>query len=407
MTSVIYGDRLRQARVLRYEKLGDIAELLECTSSALSKWERAELVQLSPLQLTRLANRLRFPYEFFRRSPGAPLSEADLLFKAPKSTLKREKDFLREFIRFISELIVWLDSRRQLPPVAIRPRQVDSISMVEIARDVRESIGISPFEPIDFLTHPIERAGIVVAVRRRKIAEIALDADDPPMPRERHEGCSTWVGEFRERPLIVMRAVDTWEKTRWVLSHELGHLILHAGRMPVTEGAEEEASQFASEFLAPIDAITEDLPRTVTLAALIKLKLRWGISIAALIRHLHHNDVISDQRKQTLYAQLYTRRNPETGRSYGVTEPGWDARTPERPRLIAAWLGHTIGSAIPEIVSHSSEIWPADLLSEVITEQRPAPVRVRNPQQERQVPEKRGRVIPMPLRHQGDTRQAR
>ncbi|MBG0826800.1 ImmA/IrrE family metallo-endopeptidase [Planomonospora sp. ID67723] len=278
--------------------------------------------------------------------------------------------------------------------------------MEEIAREVRKSIGLSINEPIDYLTHPIERAGVVVAVRRRKISEASMDADDSPGPRERHEGCSTWVGEFRERPLIMMRAVDTWEKTRWVLSHELGHIVLHAGRMPVNETAEEEASQFANEFLAPIESVTNDLPRTITLAALAKAKMKWGISISALIRHLHHNKVISDQRKQTLYAQLYTRRNPETGRSYGVTEPGWDARVPERPRLIAAWLSHTVGSTIPEIVSHTSEIWPSDLLSEVIAEQRSAPARARFTGKPKVTPPSGAQIIPMPTRGSFGSRQA-
>jgi Zn-dependent peptidase ImmA (M78 family) len=134
--------------------------------------------------------------------------------------------------------------------------------------------------------------------------------------------CSTWIGEFRERPLVLMRGVTEWDKIRWVLAHELGHLSLHAGRMAVSDESEEEASRFASELLAPIDEITKGLPRVVTLATLMDLKFQWGISLVALVRHLRNNDAISDQRKQTLYRQLYTRKNPETGRSYGATEPG-------------------------------------------------------------------------------------
>jgi hypothetical protein len=112
----------------------------------------------------------------------------------------------------------------------------------------------------------------------------------------------------------------------------------------------------------------------VTLATLLDLKFKWGISLAALIRHLHSNSVINDQRKTTLYRQLYTRKNPETGRSYGATEPGWDRYTPERPALISAWLRHIIGTDIPEAISVTIKTFPPDLLASVLNEQRSASV---------------------------------
>src|SRR6202035_1202518 len=75
-------------------------------------------------------------------------------------------------------------------------------------------------------------------------------------------------------------------------------------------------------------------------------------------------------RKKTLYSQLYTRKNPETGRSYGATEPGWDRHAPERPALIAAWLKHITGTLIPEAVSMSANTFPPDLLASILNEQR-------------------------------------
>jgi hypothetical protein len=147
----------------------------------------------------------------------------------------------------------------------------------------------------------------------------------------------------------------------------------------VSEESEEEASAFASEVLAPIREITRDLPRVVTLATLLELKFKWGISLAALIRHLHANGAITDQRKKMLYEQLYTRRNPETGRSFGATEPGWDKRSPERPRLIAAWLERIVGSVMPEAVASMLGIFPSDLLGSILNEQRKAPAQLKKP----------------------------
>ena len=382
MAETIFGDRLHQARTLRQRKLADLADLLGCTVPTLSKWEHARTAEVTGQQLSVLTQTLRFSSSFFSTRPSPPLADNDLLFKAPKSMLKRESAWLREFVRMLSELLDWIDDERHLPPVKIRLVSQDHIDLTKAASDLREVLGFEPGIPIKYLTHAAERSGVVVAVRRRGHVDgggwAPSTEDQPPDSdpdiNERHEGCSTWVGEFRERPLVLMRGVTEWDRTRWVLAHELAHLSLHAGRMPVSDEGEEQASRFASELLAPIDEVSKSLPRVVTLATLLDLKFKWGISLAALIRHLHSNSVINDQRKATLYRQLYTRKNPETGRSYGATEPGWDRYTPERPALISAWLRHIIGTDIPEAISVTIKTFPPDLLASVLNEQRSASV---------------------------------
>lgn len=377
MTEQIFGDRLHQARTLRQRKLTDLADPLGCSVPTLSKWEHARTVEVTDRQLSFLTETLKFSPLFFSAQPSPPLVDNDLLFKAPKGMLKRESAWLREFVRLLAELLDWLDDQRTLPPVKIRPVSRDYVDVPESTRDLRVALGLDAAGPIEYLTHAAERAGVVVAVRRRSQVEggpwaspVDVDENSDPDINERHEGCSTWVGEFRERPLVLLRGVTGWEKTRWVLAHELAHVSLHAGRMPVSEEAEEHASRFASELLAPINEVVKELPRVVTLAALLDVKFKWGISLAALIRHLHSNEVITEERKRTLYRQLYTRKNPETGRSYGATEPGWDVYPPERPALISTWLKHTTGTVVPEAVSLAARKFPADLLASVLNEQR-------------------------------------
>jgi Zn-dependent peptidase ImmA (M78 family)/transcriptional regulator with XRE-family HTH domain len=386
MAETIFGDRLHQARTLRQRKLADLAEALDCSVPTLSKWEHARIVEITTRQLALLTETLRFSPSFFSSRPSFPLADNDLLFKAPKNMLKRESAWLREFVRFLSELLDWLDDQRHLPPVQIRLVSREYVGIPEATQELRAALGLEATMPIEYLTHAAERAGVVVAVRRRGQADGGpwspsvddLASDNDPDINERHEGCSTWVGEFRERPLILIRGVTGWEKTRWVLAHELAHLSLHAGRMPVSDEAEEQASCFASELLAPINEVAKELPRVVTLASLVEVKFKWGISLAALIRHLHKNGVITDQRKSTLYRQLYIRKNPETGRSYGATEPGWDRYDPERPALISAWLKHILGTIVPEAVSLATEKFPSDLLASILNEQRSGPSGIRD-----------------------------
>lgn len=78
-------------------------------------------------------------------------------------------------------------------------------------------------------------------------------------------------------------------------------------------------------------ALAREVPAVPTLGDLVDVKAKWRISLGALIIHLRESKLIDEARADTLQRQLYTRVNPETGHTWGKTEPGWNSRTPERP----------------------------------------------------------------------------
>ena len=144
MTETVFGDRLHQARTLRQRKLADLAERLDCSVPTLSKWEHARTVEITERQLSLLTDTLRFSPAFFSTRPPSPLTDNDLLFKAPKGMLRREVAWLREFVRLLSELLDWLDDQRHLPPVKIRPLSRDHTNIPEAARELRAALGFEP-----------------------------------------------------------------------------------------------------------------------------------------------------------------------------------------------------------------------------------------------------------------------
>ena len=169
------------------------------------------------------------------------------------------------------------------------------------------------------------------------------DEDGPAgLLTEKHLGCSARTGEYRERPLVLLRALDSWERTRWTVAHEIGHLLLHRYG-DVSDDQEREASRFASELLAPAEVLAKEVPPVPTLSDLVDAKVKWRISLGALIIHLRESKLIDEVRADTLQRQLYTRINSETGHTWGKTEPGWNARTPERPRLLRRWMEECYG----------------------------------------------------------------
>lgn len=73
-----------------------------------------------------------------------------------------------------------------------------------------------------------------------------------------------------------------------------------------------------------------------------------------------------------LRTQLYTRINADTGFTWGRTEPGWDDRKPERPRLMSKWIEFAFGVSSPEALMAHRVMWPLDMLQEFLVGQRMA-----------------------------------
>ena len=367
MSDQIYGDRIKQARTLRQLTSTSLAEALDVTPSTITRWEAAEQLTMEPGRVDKLSSFLRFPNAFFEALPSDPVVDDDLLFRAPKSTAKREKAYLREFARLAGEVLAWVEERRALPPLTL-PTDGEGSDVVGAAQAARRALGHSSDSPIQSLTHAVERAGVPVLRRPMKI----YDGESRGTNTEKHLGYTTWVGDFWDRPIVITRAVPSWERTRWTVAHEVGHIVLHHRRAKTYDGAtaEDEANWFANELLAPVAVLREELPAVITLFSLLDAKAKWGISLGALTTHLYVNRIISQERRETLRAQLYARHNPETGTTYGVYEPGWKDREPEQPSMLRFWLERTVGTTRPEAIAAMSGQWPADLLAEMLVEQQ-------------------------------------
>jgi len=377
MADSIYGFRVRQARTLRGRASGDLAKVLGWSASKLTRVEAADSLQIGGEELRALSDNLQYPTDFFLH-PGTDLNYGDLLFRAPKSTPKREQQFLADYAAVTGDFLAWLDSLHRLPNVRL-PQPLDMVGVGEssvsfaqiktLAQDCRAAMNLSKGMPAPYLTHELERLGVVVIVRSRGLQRSDPDVwDKDAISLENHVGYSTWVGDHRDRPVIILRSLDSWERTRWTLAHELGHLVLH--RNAPTLEKEQDASTFASEFLAPIDALEEELPRSITLTTLLPLKLKWGLSIYALLRHLLRGDLITNERYKSMTDQLHVRRNAETGRTWRRDEPGWDAREPERPAIIRTWCERCLGTTDSGALQMLSKRWPSDFLDELLATQR-------------------------------------
>lgn len=163
----------------------------------------------------------------------------------------------------------------------------------------------------------LENAGTVVALEETGIAKI--------------EGLSAWSASGR--PLVLLCAdKGNAFRSRFDAAHELGHLVLHryieaTGDAASHKMMEAQAHRFAGAFLLPARGFVSEVSTPVSLQALVFLKQRWGVSVAAMIMRLKALGVISEDD----YLRLIKHRSAKWGNK---REPLDDERTPEQPRLL-------------------------------------------------------------------------
>lgn len=158
----------------------------------------------------------------------------------------------------------------------------------EVARAVRVAWRV-PTGPIASVVGLLESVGVVLV--ERSLGTTAQDA------------ASTWPPDPGRPPIMIFNAGLAPDRQRSTLSHEAGHLLMHA--LP-GENQEAEADAFAAEFLVPAEEVepqlagltTRDFPR------LLELKAHWKVSVAMLIRRAKDLDLISDRQYREFQIKL-------------------------------------------------------------------------------------------------------
>ena len=113
------------------------------------------------------------------------------------------------------------------------------------------------------------------------------------------------------------------DRQRLTLAHELGHVIMH--QVPHKD-MEQQAYQFAAEFLMPKDDIKSQFTR-VDIPKLAAMKPYWKVSMAALLMRARDLGKVTKTSERKLWAQM-------SKAGYRTREPA-DLDIPrEHPRLL-------------------------------------------------------------------------
>ncbi|MFP4172723.1 MAG: helix-turn-helix domain-containing protein [Candidatus Hydrogenedentota bacterium] len=282
-----FGERLRQARVMRGYSLRGLAKALEgrVSHAALQKYERGEAYPGSEvlLALAEVLN-LRPDYFFHPR----PVTLSGIEFRKRTTFGKKAAEQVREQAREFFERYLEIEAILGIEPPALPRQDLDGAAnlgeAVETAAEaVREAwkLGLNTLANVHEM---LEDRGV-------KVAEVgAAGAFD---------GFSGWADG---NPIIVLAdwLNDDLPRKRLTALHELGHLVLNLPQTLSKKDEETICFRFANAMLIPRTAFMEEFgPKRrsgqISLQELVALKEQWGVSIAAIMKRAEQLGLVSQE----------------------------------------------------------------------------------------------------------------
>lgn len=268
--------RLVFARKRRKLTARQLAEKSGITPQYLSMIENGRAENVEADTLRSIAGQLKFPYEFFFGDDVEVPNADSISFRSLSTMSVKEKDAAINSGALALQLSDWIEKRFNLPEVDLPDMRFECEPQVA-ARSLRTYWRIGE-RPVSNVIKLLESKG----VRIFSLAEDTRNVD----------AFSCWRND---RPYIFLNTFKTAERSRFDAMHELGHLVLHRHGKPQGREAEREADQFSSFFLIPtMDMLGNVPPHIRSLNQLVKLKKRWGVSVAALAYRLHKEGILSD-----------------------------------------------------------------------------------------------------------------
>jgi Zn-dependent peptidase ImmA (M78 family)/transcriptional regulator with XRE-family HTH domain len=301
-----HGDRLQQAREAMALSKTLLADLVDVSVQAISQYEKGADRPGTEV-FDRLRKILKQDAQFFLRPTNPSLSSSVCFYRSLASTTKTArtkaetwKTWSRELISHLAEFVEFpasdFHSTVHLPS---HPSLIGMDMIESLASDVREQWNLGD-GPLANLLETAENRGAVIF--RYNLDSESLDA------------LSEWL-KPENLPLIVLNAdKNVAVRSRLDLAHELGHMFLHRS---VTDGllrhsdvfrlVEDQAFRFGAALLLPEHSFLEDL-YSVSLDALLALKLKWKVSIAMMIERLKDLNIVNADQHKRLRINYSARR---------------------------------------------------------------------------------------------------
>ncbi|WP_212374553.1 XRE family transcriptional regulator [Acetobacter persici] len=306
------GGQLRIARLANCFSLDEMGEKVGVTRQYMHQLESGAKLPNQEME-EALADATGVLSRFFRLTDLAPLVPEQCHFRKQSTTPQMVKSQALARGTVLGMVVDRLDTMLSLPPVSFPNIPVQSAEDIErAAEQCRIEWGLGLTGPITNIIRVAENCGAIVS---------------------HFEGVSERVDALsmdRKRPLICRsEAKPAACRLRFDIAHEIGHLVMHQGVQTGDRETEGQAHRFAGALLIPRSVFVREFPsaRYLNWQKLEAMKLRWKVSLSAIIRRAHDLQLIGADQYKRAYIHLR-----KTGQS--KMERHDDYIQPEEPELL-------------------------------------------------------------------------
>ncbi|WP_206370881.1 ImmA/IrrE family metallo-endopeptidase [Solimonas marina] len=241
---------------------------------------------------TALSDSLLVLPEFFRTVDLEPITEEQCHFRRQLTTKVALRQVGRARGEMLKRLVSILEENIELPAYRVGVAEVSSNDAIERGAEVFRATFELGMGPLSNITRIAENAGSVVT---------RLDGLAPEIDA---------VSFATKRPVIVLNSDGRSScRERFGIAHELGHFALHIGVLTGDRLTETQANRFASALLMPratfgMECRAATRGTRLNWPAIVDLKLRWGVSKAAILFRGHQLGYFTEEQVRSGYITL-------------------------------------------------------------------------------------------------------
>ena len=321
--------KIAEARMARGLTMSELSKLTGISRQSISKYEMGERTP-SYENLEKISKALNFPNQFFTLDEQiiAPQSQGVTFFRSLSSATADLRFMVNIRNKWSYKLFTKLSDYVNFPhvklPNADKYLSNDTLTeadIEDIAHLTRKEWGLGN-GPISNMVLLLEKNGFIISM---------MKLDYVNKDKRKIDACSMLIDR---RPFIFLENSGSSVRNRFNLAHELGHMILHNNITKIDlekdntmlKQIEKEANRFASAFLLPEDSFPNEV-FDLSLEHLLNLKLRWKVSLGAIIYRCEELHIFTTNQALYLRKQIAAKK-------WRTNEPFDDTIEIEEPTLI-------------------------------------------------------------------------
>lgn len=288
------GRNIKKYRLLAGLSLRDMGDMLDVSHQTIKKYENDEMTPNSS-RLIDIAKLFGIKTSDLFSTFNVPTLQFKNFRKRSTMTKKKEEGLFMLISDEIAKYIEILELANEKYSFDRNKWtfDIEKIEEVEnIAIEVRKQLGVSDLCSLDNLTDKLEDNNFLI---------LSINYD------EKFDGFCEYVDGLA----FIILSSTGYERNRFTLAHELGHLILNFKLELSDLEKEKYCDAFASALLMPRRAMIKEMEfngkegiRNTSINELLLIATEYKVSLNAVIMRLYNLNIIDENQKRNLFIFL-------------------------------------------------------------------------------------------------------